>query len=196
MKYCKSGISIFLARICLILVLKFANFHMTLHLSGESNSLNIWLVAELFSDTVKLFLFTEHSLITRCDVSFRVSIIYICISYIYIYNYVLIYSNILSWKLIEKYIPPFLGMQDGLEQSMSVDWDRRRRFKFPRGQMFFFQWCSRTKYCYIYIYIYIYIIYWSAFAFLSEWSGFDKHCDLTLYGPNSFFRRFSGHSLR
>ena len=30
------------------------------------------------------------------------------------------------------------GMHDGLEHSMSVDWDRRRRFEFPRGQIFFF----------------------------------------------------------
>ena len=152
MKYCKSGIRIFLARICLILVPKFANFHMTLHLSGESNSLNIWLVVELFSDTVKLFSFTEHSLITHCDVSFRVSIVYHI--YIYIYNYMLIYSNILSWKLIEKYIPPFLGMQDGLEQSMSVDWDRRRRFEFPCGQMFFFFSMMLQDKILLYIYIY------------------------------------------
>ena len=32
---------------------------------------------------------------------------------------------------------PLLGMYDGLEHSMSVDFDRRRRIKSSRGQMFF-----------------------------------------------------------
>ena len=33
-------------------------------------------------------------------------------------------------------------MYDGLEHSMSVDWDRRRRFEFSRGQVVLFQWCA------------------------------------------------------
>ena len=59
----------------------------------------------------------------------------------------------------------FLGVHDGLEHSMSVDWDQRRRFESPRGQMFFFNdvpWqniaiCIINIYTHSYNYIYIYI---------------------------------------
>ena len=50
-----------------------------------------------------------------------------------------------------------LGKHDGLKHCMSVDWDRRRRFESPRGQMFFFSMMFRDKillYC-----LYIKLIY-------------------------------------
>ena len=49
-----------------------------------------------------------------------------------------------------------LRRPDGLEHSMSVDWDRRRRFESPRGQMFFFNDVTWQNIFYIYIYIYNY----------------------------------------
>ena len=79
-----------------------------------------------------------------------------------------IYSNILSWNIIEKTMDEweqtvllnsvldasFLGMHDGLEDiAFLLTTDTGDAGSSPHVARWFLQWCSMTKYCYIYIYI-------------------------------------------
>ena len=67
-------------------------------------------------------------------------------------------------------------------RTMSVDyWYRRSRFESPRGQMFFFQYGSLTKYCTIYNWHLTPLLKFSMQLTLqSKWSGASDATRLTL----------------